>query len=61
MLFMFVLARVPFAIYTRYKILASLFWLPVQFRIDFKIMLFVFKSLNGLLNKFVPVRSTKVH
>ncbi len=29
-------------------ILASLNWLPVVFRIDFKILLFVFKSLNGL-------------
>ncbi len=29
-------------------ILASLHWLPVHFRIKFKILLFVFKSLNGL-------------
>ena len=29
-------------------VLASLHWLPVRFRIDFKILLFVFKSLNGL-------------
>ncbi len=28
--------------------LASLHWLPVCFRIDFKILLFVFKILNGL-------------
>ncbi len=29
-------------------ILASLHWLPVRFRIDFKILILVFKSLNGL-------------
>ncbi|XP_034562467.1 uncharacterized protein LOC117829052, partial [Notolabrus celidotus] len=29
-------------------ILASLHWLPVHFRVHFKIILFVFKSLNGL-------------
>ena len=29
-------------------VLSSLHWLPVSFRIDFKILLFVFKSLNGL-------------
>ena len=29
-------------------VLASLHWLPVQFRIHFKILLFVFKSLHGL-------------
>ena len=29
-------------------ILASLHWLPVHFRVHFKILLFVFKSLNGL-------------
>ena len=29
-------------------VLSSLHWLPVRFRIDFKILLFVFKSLNGL-------------
>ena len=29
-------------------VLASLHWLPVNFRIDFKVLLFVFKSLNGL-------------
>ena len=29
-------------------ILASLHWLPVHFRIHFKVILFVFKALNGL-------------
>lgn len=29
-------------------VLSSLHWLPVKFRINFKILLFVFKSLNGL-------------
>ena len=29
-------------------ILKSLHWLPVSFRIDFKVLLLVFKSLNGL-------------
>uniref|UniRef100_A0A3B3HXE2 Uncharacterized protein n=1 Tax=Oryzias latipes TaxID=8090 RepID=A0A3B3HXE2_ORYLA len=29
-------------------VLASLHWLPVHFRVCFKIILFVFKSLNGL-------------
>lgn len=29
-------------------ILKSLHWLPVYFRIDFKILLLVFKALNGL-------------
>uniref|UniRef100_A0A3P9MP71 Reverse transcriptase domain-containing protein n=1 Tax=Oryzias latipes TaxID=8090 RepID=A0A3P9MP71_ORYLA len=29
-------------------VLASLHWLPVHFRVRFKILLFVFKSLNGL-------------
>ena len=29
-------------------VLASLHWLPVRFRIDFKILLLVFKSLHGL-------------
>ena len=29
-------------------VLASLHWLPVHFRVDFKVLLFVFKALNGL-------------
>lgn len=34
-------------------ILASLHWLPVKFRIDFKILLFVFKALNGLAPPYI--------
>ena len=45
-------------------ILASLHWLPVHFRVHFKILLFVFKSLNGLtppylselLHAYAPAR-----
>ncbi|KAK0151915.1 hypothetical protein N1851_006719 [Merluccius polli] len=34
-------------------VLASLHWLPVSFRIDFKILLFVFKALNGLAPQYL--------
>ena len=34
-------------------ILASLHWLPVSFRIDFKILLFVFKSRNSLAPAYI--------
>ena len=34
-------------------ILKSLHWLPVQHRIDFKVMLTVYKSLNGLGPKYI--------
>lgn len=34
-------------------ILKSLHWLPVRFRIDFKILLTVYKSLNGLGPKYI--------
>ena len=34
-------------------VLASLHWLPVNFRIDFKILLFVFKALNGLAPQYI--------
>lgn len=34
-------------------ILQSLHWLPVRFRIDFKILLFVFKCLNGLAPQYL--------
>ncbi len=34
-------------------ILYSLHWLPVSFRVDFKILLFVFKALNGLAPLYV--------
>lgn len=34
-------------------VLASLHWLPVRYRINFKILLFVFKSLNGLAPSYI--------
>ena len=34
-------------------VLRSLHWLPVPFRINFKIVLFVFKSLNGLAPVYI--------
>ena len=34
-------------------VLASLHWLPVQFRIHFKILLFVYKALNGLAPAYI--------
>ena len=34
-------------------ILASLHWLPVSFRIDFKILMFVFKVRNGLAPQYL--------
>ena len=34
-------------------VLASLHWLPVYFRIDVKILLFVFKALNGLVPQYL--------
>lgn len=41
--------------------LYSLYWLPVSFRVDFKILLFVFKALNGLsppyLSKLLNTRN----
>ena len=48
-------------------VLASLHWLPVQFRIRFKMLLFVFKALNGqapsyisdLLKLHTPIRSLR--
>ena len=48
-------------------ILASLHWLPVHFRVHFKILIFVFKSLNGLappylselLHPYAPARSLR--
>lgn len=48
-------------------ILSSLHWLPVRYRIDFKILLFVFKCLNGLaprylsdlLVRYAPTRSLR--
>ncbi|XP_064205653.1 uncharacterized protein LOC135262574, partial [Anguilla rostrata] len=48
-------------------ILASLHWLPIHFRIHFKIILFAFKSLSGLappylselLHPYTPTRSLR--
>ncbi len=34
-------------------VLRSLHWLPVTFRIDFKVILLVYKSLNGLGPKYI--------
>ncbi len=34
-------------------VLRSLHWLPVKFRIDFKVLLLVYKSLNGLGPKYM--------
>lgn len=34
-------------------VLAELHWLPVKYRIDFKILLFVFKALNGLVPQYI--------
>lgn len=34
-------------------ILASLHWLPILFRIQFKVLLFVFKALNGLAPAYI--------
>lgn len=50
-----------------YPILASLHWLPVYFRIHFKIPLFAFKSLDGLappypyelVQAYTPTRSLR--
>lgn len=34
-------------------VLASLHWLPVKFRIDFKILLYVFKALHGCAPQYI--------
>ncbi len=34
-------------------VLRSLHWLPVTFRIDFKVLLLIYKSLNGLRPKYI--------
>ncbi len=34
-------------------VLRSLNWLPVTFRIDFKVLLLIYKSLNGLGSKYI--------
>ncbi len=48
-------------------VLISLHWLPARFRIDFKVLLLVFKCLNGLASEYLsnllsihnPVRSLR--
>ena len=48
-------------------VLASLHWLPVRYRIQFKVLLFVFKALNGqapsyisdLLSPYTNIRSLR--
>ena len=35
-------------------VLATLHWLPVKFRIDFKILLLAFKAVNGLAPAYLP-------
>ena len=35
------------------SVLAHLHWLPVKYRIDLKILLFVFKALNGLAPQYI--------
>ena len=37
-------------------VLASLHWLPVQYRTDFKILLLTYKALNGLAPGYLHVR-----
>ena len=48
-------------------VLASLHWLPIQFRIDFKVLVITFKALNGLappyvkdlLHPYIPARTLR--
>ena len=48
-------------------VLASLHWLPIKFRIDFKVLLITFKALNGLappylkdlLHPYIPARTLR--
>jgi hypothetical protein len=42
-------------------VLASLHWLPVVFRIKFKILLFTFKSLHGLAPKYLLFTFKSLH
>lgn len=50
-----------------FPVLRSLHWLPIQFRIDFKLLLLTFKSLNGLappylselLHPYTPTHSLR--
>ncbi len=34
-------------------VLASLHWLPVHFRVQFKVLLYVFKALHGLAPEYI--------
>lgn len=34
-------------------VLASLHWLPIKFRVDFKILMFVYKALSGCAPKYI--------
>ncbi len=34
-------------------VLRSLHWLPVTFRVDFKVLLLIYKSLNGIGHKYI--------
>ena len=45
--------------------LAALHWLPIHFRIDFKVLMMTYKALNGLgpwylAERLLPPRSTRV-
>ena len=46
-------------------ILAALHWLPIHFRIDFKVLMMTYKALNGLgprylMERLLPPRSTRI-
>ena len=40
-------------------VLKYLHWLPVSYRIDFKVLLLVYKSLNGLGPEYIGVKGYK--
>ena len=47
------------------SILAALHWLPIRFRIDFKVLMMTYKALNGLGPRYLterrlPPRSTQI-
>lgn len=42
-------------------ILRSLHWLPVHYRVEFKLLLFVYKSLNGLAPPYLSALLTEHH
>ena len=46
-------------------ILAALHWLPIHFRIDFKVLMMTYEALNGLgprylADRLLPSRSTRI-